>query len=82
MKVQTVINAMLKHPEYHMEIANEYGVPGFRKRSDLPILIAQWEYAPKLVYKRLESMGFTLEWYNQWIIDDGKAYCCSLFDIL
>src|ERR1700728_2025419 len=56
----------------------QYGERGYNQPAK-GIIFANWNDVPKCVYEGLERRGYSLEWYNEWIInhETSKAYRTS-----
>jgi hypothetical protein len=71
MNVQEILKELTE--KHYMEVATSYGEPGYTY-SGPGILFANWNKVPREQKKFLESLGYELEWDDEWCIVDGKAY--------
>lgn len=67
-----------RHSPQTMQITwvHGYGEPGYAD-PERAILFGNWNYASKAVGNWLEAHGFELEWEDEWVEIDNKAYRTS-----
>lgn len=56
-----------------LEQATIYGEPGYENPKN-GILFANWNEVPKDMSECLEKSGYDLEWSDEWLVVDDKAY--------
>jgi hypothetical protein len=59
-----------------MQWWTEYGEPGY-DQPERGVLLTNWNYVSQKVSNWLESLGFSLEWSDEWIEHDCKVYRSS-----
>lgn len=57
--------------------ARYYGEPDY-EQPPVGVILANWNDVDDVIQKWLEDHGFTLEWSDEWLIDDDgqKCYRC------
>lgn len=58
---------------HNAEWGAEYGEPGYAN-PEFGVILANWNNVPKGLADWLETVGYALEWSDEWTIVDGKAY--------
>jgi len=58
---------------HNAEWGAEYGEPGYAN-PEFGVILANWNNVPKGLADWLETVGYSLEWSDEWTIVDGKAY--------
>ena len=56
------------YPKAYFEYAHGCNEPGY---DDKPVLLANWNHVPPHVFDKLESLGYSCEWSDEW------ATCCE-----
>ena len=59
--------------KHSAEFANTYGEPGYTD-PEKGIIFANWNSIPDGLQKWLEGLGFELEWSDEWVVINDKAY--------
>jgi hypothetical protein len=59
-------------PGAHFDLAFGCAEPGY---DDKPVIMADWNHVPNVVFSRLESLGYACEWSDEWTpcSECGKA---------
>ena len=59
-------------PKAYFDCAVGCAEPGY---DDKPVLLANWNHVPNVVFDRLEALGYACEWYDAWATcsECGKA---------
>ena len=58
---------------HNAEFAPEYGEPGYAN-PEFGVILANWNNVSDGLADWLETVGYSLEWSDEWTIVDGKAY--------
>lgn len=72
---RTWLNKWLEKHD-NVNTANGCSEPGY---DDKPVILANWNNIPQEEFDKLESMGFSCEWEDEWLTcgDCGKAFRCQ-----
>lgn len=63
-------------PGAYFSLAVGCAEPGY---DDKPVITADWNNVPQVVFDRLEALGFSCEWLDEWVMCDqcGRAFRSS-----
>lgn len=69
------------YPKAYFEYAHGCNEPGY---DDNPVILADWNHVPRHVFDKLESLGYSCEWSDEWSTCNkcGKAVrrCPNSYD--
>ena len=68
----TVIQQYAEKHNHNIEFASAYGEPGYI--ADKGVILSSWHDVPQRIQDGLEAQGYELEWYDEWLTHDDKAY--------
>lgn len=66
-----VLNYLMEH--HNLEHAGSYGEPGYTT-PEAGILLADWNDIDKSVANYLAEQEYAMEWSDEWVVVDDKAY--------
>lgn len=73
-RVQIVLEYLFD--QHDAELVGEYGEPRYTDPEN-GILFADWNNVPKWQQDLMEEAGYELEWSDEWVSHNNKAYRCS-----